>query len=162
MTTSESISARIRAIRIAKGLSLSDVEAKSLRKIKAVVLGSYERGDRSLSISKAILIANFYGVPLSYLLEAPVTPSSVARLPVIDLRSLRAMSSNASRTGHVNLHLRTIITYISGIVALRNDWNGEILSMRSEDLTLLALAIGKTHDEVNEILIDNKLLLKIR
>ena len=33
-----------------------------------MVIGSYERADRSLSIAKAIELADFYGVPLAYLL----------------------------------------------------------------------------------------------
>ena len=162
MTTIQAVSMRLRAIRIAKGLSLSEVEKASHREIKAVVLGSYERGDRSLSVGKAISIANFYGVPLSYLLERPAAHSSTARLPIVDLRALRAMSGDPSRSTQLPLHVRTIITFISGIVALRNDWNGEVLSMRSEDLTILALAIGKSHDDVNQILTDNKLLLKAK
>ncbi len=162
MTTSESISARIRAIRIAKGLSLSDVEKASHKKIKAVVLGSYERGDRSLSVSKAITIAEFYAVPLTYLLETPTPSSSHSTLPVIDLRALRAMSTNPSLIASSTRPLQTIITFISGVIALRNDWNGEVLSMRSQDLTALSLAIGISHDEVNQILAENNLLLKAK
>ena len=62
--TIESISARLRSIRNARGWSLSDVESISDGKVKAVVLGSYERGTRSLSVRRALQIAEIYNVPI--------------------------------------------------------------------------------------------------
>ncbi len=161
MITIESISARLRAIRIAKGLSLSDVERLSGGAIPAVVLGSYERGDRSLSVKKAILIANFYELPLTYLLAQPSASSSAPLAYVVDLRSLtRFVREKESK--FENLALRSVITFISGIVNLRNDWNGEVLSIRSTDLTAMALAIGKSHEDVVSILHTNNLLIKVK
>ena len=51
------VSERLRSIRRAQSLSLNDVEIASNGAIKAVVLGSYERGSRSLSVKRAIQIA---------------------------------------------------------------------------------------------------------
>jgi len=161
MTTHEAICARLRAIRISKGLSLSDVEIASARRIRAVVLGSYERGDRALSVKKAIEIAAFYGVPLTYLLEQPKRAEGVIRPPVIDLRQIRSIISDTQQMDSITPELRSIFTFISGIVALRNDWNGEVLSMRSNDISLLAMTLGKNSDEISKIFSERRLLLTI-
>ena len=50
-----------------KGWSLQDVEHHSKGKWKAVVIGSYERGDRAISLKKAISLMEFYQVPISEL-----------------------------------------------------------------------------------------------
>lgn len=159
MTTHDEISARIRALRISKGLSLSDVEIQSQRRIRAVVLGSYERGDRALSVKRAITIADFYGVPLSYLLEPPYSPLVQPLRAVIDLRRIRMMMADPAHISLSNAGLSTILRFIASVVERRNDWNGEVLSIRADDLTTLAMSIGKNSDEIKEMLEENRLLL---
>jgi len=145
-----------------KGLSLHDVEIQSGHAIRAVVLGSYERGNRALTLKKAITIAAFYGVPLTYLIEEPSRISAQSVAPVIDLRRLRQLINDEKQMTHGKGQLRVLVTFISGIVKLRNDWNGEVLSLRVRDLQLLALCVGKTTDEIREILEEEKLLLKTK
>jgi transcriptional regulator with XRE-family HTH domain len=55
----------LREIRKSKGLTLHKVEALSNGLHKAVVVGSYERGNRSISVDKLISLAEFYEVPIS-------------------------------------------------------------------------------------------------
>src|SRR3954467_3899228 len=62
---------RLRAIRTQQGLSLHGVEKKSQGRWKAVVVGSYERGDRAVTVQKLAELADFYGVPVSELLPDP-------------------------------------------------------------------------------------------
>jgi len=159
MTTHGEICARIRALRISKGLSLSDVEIQSQHRIRAVVLGSYERGDRSLSVKRAITIADFYGVPLSYLLEPPNSSYERPLRAVIDLRRMRIMMSDPAQLSLASSELHTILRFIAAVVARRNDWNGEVLSIRADDLTALAMSIGKNSDEIKKMLDENRLLL---
>ena len=64
----KALGARLRAIRQQQGLSLHGVEEKSNEKWKAVVVGSYERGDRAVTVHKLAELADFYGVPVSELL----------------------------------------------------------------------------------------------
>jgi len=59
---------RLRAIRAQQGLSLHGVEAKSDGRWKAVVIGSYERGDRAVTVQRLAELADFYGVPVAELL----------------------------------------------------------------------------------------------
>jgi transcriptional regulator with XRE-family HTH domain len=58
---------KLRMIRKSKGWSLQDVERNSNGKWKAVVIGSYERSDRAISLKKAISLMEFYQVPISEL-----------------------------------------------------------------------------------------------
>lgn len=160
--TIESISSRLRSIRTAKGLSLSDVELQSHRAIRAVVLGSYERGDRALTLKKAITIAAFYGLPLTYLIAEPSGDTGNSAAPVLDLRRLRQLMADEKAMGQTGIQLRTLITFISGIVKLRNDWNGEVLSLRAADLQLLALAVGISSEAITQILKHEKLLLEVK
>jgi transcriptional regulator with XRE-family HTH domain len=75
------VGARLREVRTQQGLSLNAVERKSHGRWKAPVLGSYERGDRSVTVQKLAELAEFYGVPVSGLL-----PQETAAEP--DLGSL--------------------------------------------------------------------------
>ncbi len=66
------LGAKLRAIRTQQGLSLHGVEEKSQGRWKAVVVGSYERGDRAVTVQRLAELADFYGVPVQELL--PGTP----------------------------------------------------------------------------------------
>src|SRR5487761_369588 len=75
----KTLGARLRAIRTQQGLSLHGVEEKSRGRWKAVVVGSYERGDRSVTVQKLAELAEFYGVPVSELLPGDAAPTPLAR-----------------------------------------------------------------------------------
>ena len=64
----KALGAKLRAIRQQQGLSLHGVEQKSGGRWKAVVVGSYERGDRAVTVQKLAELADFYGVPVNELL----------------------------------------------------------------------------------------------
>src|SRR4051812_24540925 len=70
----KALGARLRAIRTQQHLSLHGVERKSAGKWKAVVVGSYERGDRAISVQRLAELAEFYGVPVSDLLPPEDNP----------------------------------------------------------------------------------------
>ena len=70
----KALGGKLRAIRQQQGLSLHGVEQKSGGRWKAVVVGSYERGDRAVTVQKLAELADFYGVPVAELLpEGRVT-----------------------------------------------------------------------------------------
>src|SRR3974377_274965 len=77
----KTLGARLRAIRTQQGLSLHGVEEKSRGRWKAVVVGSYERGDRSVTVQKLAELADFYGVPVSELLPGDAAPGAMAAPP---------------------------------------------------------------------------------
>jgi transcriptional regulator with XRE-family HTH domain len=59
---------RLRFARAEQSLSLMQLEEKSDGRFKAVVVGSYERGDRMVTVVRLAELAAFYGVPVADLL----------------------------------------------------------------------------------------------
>ncbi len=126
------LGARLRAIRTQQGLSLHGVEEKSQGRWKAVVVGSYERGDRAVTVQKLAELADFYGVPVSELLPGS-SPNGTAEPPprlVLDLERLAVVP--AEKAG-------PLARYVATIQSQRGDYNGRVLSVRQEDLRTLAV-----------------------
>ena len=156
MTTPLEISKRLRQIRKQQNLTLKQVEIRSRGKWKAVLIGSYERGTRSLSISKAKSLCEFYGVPLSALFQIEgiqqVPPSEGALR--FDLRNLRSkISQNDSLIGQLH-------NLLSFIARRRDDWNGEIMTIRLQDNEVLGLLVQKEQSELRKALEIRDLLFK--
>ena len=154
--TTATISARIRAQRKARSLTLQDIERLSNGRIKAVVMGSYERGSRAISLARTIEIANLFAIPISELIEESKNPErgSDDQL-VFDLRKLREIS--LAMTGS---EISKINTFLSAICARRRDWNGEILTLRSADLDTLTLVLSAPREKVQELLDRFQLVIK--
>ena len=156
--TTTTISARIRMQRKARSLTLQDIERLSNGRIKAVVMGSYERGSRAISLARTIEIANLFAIPLSELIEESRNPERVSDGKLIfDLRKLREIS--LAVTGN---EISKINAFVSAICARRRDWNGEILTLRSGDLDTLTLVLSAPRKNVQEILDRYQLVIKAR
>ena len=157
----EEISAKLRAIRLSKSLSLSDVETLSKGSLKAVVLGSYERGARTLSVKRAISIAHLYQVPVSQLFSdgEPVELISQGKT-VIDLRAINRRALDASHSE--NSRYQALARVAQRIVRSRQDWNGEVLSLRQSDVETISILLNQKPSEVITWMESEKVLLKIR
>ena len=156
VTTPLEISRRLRQIRKQQSLTLKQVEIRSRGKWKAVVIGSYERGTRSLSISKAKSLCEFYGVPLSALFQSESiqqVPHSEGALR-IDLRNLRG------RLAEDDPLIGQLHNLLSFIARRRDDWNGEIMSIRLQDNEVLGLLVQKETSELRKALEIRDLLFK--
>ena len=127
-----SLGLRLRAIRTQQGLSLHGVEERSQGRWKAVVVGSYERGDRAVTVQRLAELADFYGVPVSALLPDAGASTVVEAPPrlVIDLERLSSVP--AERAG-------PLARYAATIQSQRGDYNGKVLSIRQDDLRTLAV-----------------------
>ena len=155
--TTATISARIRAQRKARSLTLQDIERLSNGRIKAVVMGSYERGSRAISLARTIEIANLFTIPLSELIEESKNPERGSNDQLIfDLRKLREIS--LAVTGN---EISKINAFVSAICARRRDWNGEILTLRSGDLDTLTLVLSAPRAAVQELLERFQLVIKV-
>jgi transcriptional regulator with XRE-family HTH domain len=133
ITTSE----KLRKIRKSKGWSLQDVEKISLGKWKAVVIGSYERSDRAISLKKAIELMDFYGVPMNALFEETAIPSENTEpfgQLILDQRLIK-QNTEPKLEG-----IKRMITFIT---SRRKDWNGEVLSLRSSDLQFISILLNE-------------------
>ena len=158
MTTPLEISKRLRQIRKQQNLTLKQVEIRSRGKWKAVVIGSYERGTRSLSISKAKSLCEFYGVPLSALFQSEGTQQAIPYESAlrIDLRNLR------SRLAEDDPLINQLHNLLSFIAKRRDDWNGEIMSIRLQDNEVLGLLVQKESSELRKALEIRDLLFKAK
>jgi transcriptional regulator with XRE-family HTH domain len=133
--TAQSVAKRLRHIRKSRGWTLHDVEARSNGSIKAVVMGSYERGMRSISLVRAIEIANLFEIPIAELL-GDESKSRHSELPFqrFDLRQVSRLASS-----ELDEKLCRLQNYLAAIAQRRGDWNGEILTLRTTDLDTLTL-----------------------
>lgn len=140
---------RLRAVRSQQRLSLHGVERKSGGKWKAVVVGSYERGDRAVSVARLAELAEFYGVPISELLPTEEGVAITSRADtsgkiVLDLQKLQNVPAEDAAP---------LVRYAQSIQRQRGDYGNKVLSIRGEDLRALALMFDTSLDRLTEKLI---------
>jgi transcriptional regulator with XRE-family HTH domain len=140
------VGARLRDIRRQQRLSLQAVEEQSGREFKASVLGAYERGERVISVLRLQRLASLYAVPVDQLLprdgpdqgrsddsSGPSGPTSSSPVRV-DLSRLEAL---------VAPERDLLRRYIGMIQIQRGDFNGRLITIRSEDVRALARVFGR-------------------
>jgi transcriptional regulator with XRE-family HTH domain len=148
------IGARLRRVRHQQGLSLADVQANSEGRWKAVVVGAYERGDRTVTLARLADLAEFYDVPLADLLPDRATGSRTAPGRVtLDLVRLDAAPARAE--------LAILARYAHRVARKRGDHNGRMLTLRAGDLETVALAVDLTAAELRERLEAERILLHL-
>ena len=140
---------KLRMIRKSKGWSLQDVERNSNGKWKAVVIGSYERSDRSISLRKAISLMEFYQVPISELFPE-ISPEVKARSISINLAKLADDQS---------INSDSLRRFTKSIGDRRKDWNGKLLTIRGNDLQFLSLLLGLNESAAMDYLAEADLLI---
>ena len=142
----KALGARLRAIRTQQGLSLHGVEEKSQGRWKAVVVGSYERGDRAVTVQRLAELADFYNVPIHELLPDALgaAPAEPAPRIVIDLEQLTHVPVDQAAP---------LARYAATIQSQRGDYNGRVLSIRQEDLRSLAVIYDAQPHALTEQLI---------
>jgi transcriptional regulator with XRE-family HTH domain len=130
------LGARLRAIRTQQHLSLHGVERKSQGRWKAVVIGSYERGDRSISVHRLAELADFYGVPIGELLpheDEPKAASSTGQplaKVVINLARLHSVADPDATP---------LVRFVTSLQRMRGEYGSRSITVRVEDLHTLAL-----------------------
>lgn len=137
---------RLRSIRKQKRLSLHDVEAQSEQEFKASVLGAYERGERALSLPRLDRLAQFYRVPVDQLLpRADQTPTSgddstgVRSKLAIDILKLSQLSGAP---------FEMLTRFMRMIQVQRQDFNGRVLTIRTDDKRAIAAMLDIPVDQV--------------
>lgn len=139
------IGARLRRVRHQQELSLADVQARSDGRWKAVVVGAYERGDRSVTVERLAELASFYDVPLADLLPDPqVTRAMSAGRVTLDLVRLNQATARPELT--------VLARYASHVASKRGDHNGRVLTLRTGDLETVALVVDRSAGELRDLL----------
>ena len=135
------LGARLRAIREQRRWSLRDVHEASHGRFTGSAVGTYERGERGISVQRLSELARLYGVPVERVLpESPMrsgeqgparTAASepAADKVVIDLAALERQTDPA---------FGPVRRYIDTIKLRRGDFNGRVLSVRTSDVWAMA------------------------
>lgn len=142
------IGERLRAIRRQKRLSLQEVEALSDKEFKASVLGAYERGERAISVPRLMRLATVYGVPPEQLLPRDESIDLTEERTVdlaggfsVDLVRLQGISTPEAQI---------LRRYTERVQIYRQDFNGRVLTIRSDDLRVMAWALGLAPEELGQ------------
>jgi transcriptional regulator with XRE-family HTH domain len=138
---------RLRSIRRQKGLSLHDVEARSGMEFKASVLGAYERGERAISVPRLLRLAEIYQVPGDQLLprrsdvdvDLTQRDNTFEEGFTIDLQRLRDLDDPEASV---------LSRYAETIQLQRQDFNGRLLTIRRDDLRVLAAVLGRRAEDL--------------
>jgi transcriptional regulator with XRE-family HTH domain len=142
----ETLNTRMRLIRESRHLTLVQAAKLSKGQISAIALGSYERGDRAVSARKLITIANLYEVPISELFEAPRDFMPEERIS-IDIRRILSTSNPAAQK---------FTEVLRNIARMRGDWNGEVISLRGQDVNNFQVFTGLTTEQIQQVVQDYK------
>ncbi len=131
------LGARLRRARRARGLTLQDVEERSGGRWKAVVIGSYERGDRAVSAARLSELADFLEVEVSELLgdlgrDRPTGPGSALRFDVVAL----AAAADQDAT------LEPLVRLVERVRWQRGDHRSAVIAVRHADLDAVAVVLG--------------------
>jgi transcriptional regulator with XRE-family HTH domain len=140
------LGARLRAVRRQRGLSLLQVERESGGRWKGVVIGSYERGARAVTVSRLADLAEFYEVSIENLLPgdgAVVPHTGAARILRIDLQRLAALPARQAGP---------LARYAAMIQSQRENSDGAILTIREQDLESLAVVCDMQPGNLTELL----------
>ena len=136
---------RLRSIRLQKNMSLGDVETRSNQEFKSSVLGAYERGERAISVPRLERLARVYDVGVDQLLPRDpmrVEPGSAAapqgklRIDVAKLSQMQGPQFSM---------LEKLLRMIQ---VQRQDFNGKVITVRSNDIRAIAVMLDVSIDEV--------------
>ncbi len=140
MSYTEEVGEKLRRIRVDRGLSLQDVERESEGRWKAAVVGSYERGDRNISATRLLELAEYYDVSPAEVLpgEPAFRQDSGNSGIVVDLQKLDTLDEQWT----------PVRRYLESIQVQRGDFNRQVLSIRGEDLRALSVLHGGSPDDL--------------
>lgn len=172
---------RLRSVRKQKHLSLHAVEEASSQEFKASVLGAYERGERSISVPRLQRLAELYDVPVDQLLPRQLTPKTPI-VPLVNfsvpinggeevVESFAVTAGEERRMPVIEPSIKVTIDliklnlmdgpekellrrYLSMIQVQRQDFNGRMITIRHEDLKVLACLFELTAEDMAKRLED--------
>jgi len=141
---------RLRQAREARGLSLKAVEIASEGSIPASMLGSYERGEHSISARRLWRLARLYGVPIEELAE----PIDDKRAPIEpEFRADEVIRFEVGRLKHARGREAQALRRLVGVIEQRRHRHSpQSIELRHEDLVTAAATLGRSADSFVEAL----------
>ena len=110
-------------------------------------LSSSDLMSAAVTVQKLAELADFYGVPVVELLPEGRVPSGAEPATKIVINLERLQQLPAEKVG-------PLARYAATIQSQRGDYNGKVLSIRTEDLRSLAIIYDMSPGELTEQLID--------
>lgn len=123
----QAVGERLRQARRHRSWSLLDVEQASGGEFKASVLGAYERGERALSVSRLIRLAEILDVSSVSLLPGATGDGET----VIDLTMDRQFDEPSS----------AVDDFLGAIRSMRRGSDGPVLAVRQADIRVMSALI---------------------
>ena len=80
---------------------------------------------------------------------------------MIDLRRVKSLNGAIEPSDELS-KLESLRSYLNGITRMRNDWNGEVISLRGSDIQALALLAGGEYEDYLSWLSSANLILTKR
>lgn len=127
----------LRDARRARGFTLRDVASTSHGRFKPSVLGAYERGERSISLSRFCELAETYGVPPDRLLAdvlSRLDPAGRQEI-AIDLNLLTLIPGEEGKV---------VAEFVHRLKSRRSDYMTDVITLRSGDIEEMSLASSQT------------------
>ncbi len=144
----------MRNVRKQQHLSLQAVEATSAEEFKASVLGAYERGERAISVPRLQRLAAFYNVPVDQLLPrnggVEATSGWAGRSSTPDDAEAKVTIDLTRLDGANGPELDMLARYLGMIQVQRQDFNGRVLTIRSDDLRVIACLFDARPDQMRQ------------
>ena len=160
VNNSEQIGDRLRVIRRQQGLSLHNVEARSKQEFKASVLGAYERGERALSVGRLVRLAEIYDVPPAQLLPRGENDIEIDLTGSVSADVEAGLTIDLARLSQLDHPDADVLgRYAATIQLQRQDFNGRMLTIRRDDVRVLAAVLGRQPEELGRHIADLGLLV---
>ncbi|MGH9296725.1 MAG: transcriptional regulator [Acidimicrobiales bacterium] len=147
------VGSRLRSVRRQKRLSLQAVEKASVEEFKASVLGAYERGERTISVPRLQRLAQIYDVPVDQLLPTDVTnplnraSQFAANRATKGDRGSRKITIDLVKLNDARGPERDLLRhFLASVQVQRQDFNGKVITIREEDLRVMASMFGRGVD----------------
>ena len=122
-------------------MTLRDVGIRSAGRFKPTAVAGYERGDRSISLARFLGLSRLYEMAPERLLLQILWTMAGRPEPTIDLRQMTDLPADERSS---------VDTFIRQVQTMRDAGEGETITLRINDLEVLATMNGSRIDEFLE------------
>jgi transcriptional regulator with XRE-family HTH domain len=137
----EEVGRALRRARRSRGLTLRDVGVRSGGRFKATAVAGYERGDRSISLDRFCRLSQLYGMAPDRLLLQVLWRVAGRPEPMIDLTQVSELPADERES---------IGSFVRAVQAMRDGGAEQTITVRVQDLEVLATESGTRLDEFLE------------